>query len=40
MEGLQIRAYAAGAEVVPQTHETILKKRWTQFVFSMNDFLD
>ncbi len=40
MEGLRIRAYPAGAEVVPQAHETLLKKRWTQFVFSMNDFLD
>jgi protein-L-isoaspartate(D-aspartate) O-methyltransferase len=37
MEDLRIRAYPVGEEVVPQAHETLLKKRWTQFVFSMID---
>ncbi len=39
MEGMHIRACPLETDYIPQAHETLLKKRWTQFAFTpqMND---
>jgi len=34
MEGIRIRACPLEAGYIPQAHEILLKKRWTQFVFT------
>ncbi len=34
MAGMRIRACPLETDYIPQAHETLLKKRWTQFVFT------
>jgi hypothetical protein len=34
MEGMRIRACPLETDYIPQAHEILLKKRWTQFVFT------
>jgi len=34
MEGMRIRACPLETDYIPQAHEIVLKKRWTQFIFT------